>query len=181
MAVNMGLHSGLIDGRIKQKFRWAFKIQGVSDVFSQDSVNALPPLRSARPSISFKEMEVRHLIEDVYYPARPVWKMINLTLFDLCQATHPVFEWLRLLYDPEEGTFVPPIRREANPATNGNSFIRRADLELFNGCGDVIERWVFENVWPQNAEFDTLDMGSEEIVTCDVTLRYFRAYIQRRN
>jgi hypothetical protein len=54
----------------------------------------------------------------------------------------------------------------------------RATLEMYNGCGDVLETWVFENAWPQAVEFGDLDMSSSDVVTCDLTIRYDRAYIQ---
>ena len=56
--------------------------------------------------------------------------------------------------------------------------IPQASLILYDGCGNKIERWVFENVWPQSAEFGELDMQSSEVVTGDVTLRYDRAYVE---
>jgi hypothetical protein len=40
----------------------------------------------------------------------------------------------------------------------------------------MIEGWKLEGVWCQNAEFGELDMQSSEVVTCDVSLRYDRAY-----
>ena len=168
MGRNMGYDFGLENPEacMKRRNRWLFKIQNVS----ADGVSSLPPSKSARPSVSFKEIEVQHLNETVYFPGKPEWKPVTLTLYDLKKNLHPVFEWLSEVYDPKTSS-------EYNPSCDG--FKKpQATLELYDGCGEVIETWVFESVWPQSIEFGDLDMSSSELVTCDLTLRYDRAYIE---
>lgn len=165
----MGLQFGL-EGNgqyCKRTHRWLFEIP---DVCADQSpgANALPPEKSARPNISFKEMEVQHLIEDVYFPAKPDWKPINITLYDLDRKTHPVFNWMKQVYNVPEGKFYAP---------NSKYLIKTAILKMLNGCGDTVESWVFEDAWPNSIDFGALDMGSSSIVMCNFTLRYARAYI----
>ena len=153
-----------------RKFRWLFKIDGISASGAQ----SLPPSQAARPNLSFDEMEARHVTENIYYPAKPNWKPVSLMLFDIVKSNregnrlHPVFEWLKEIYDPERDS-------TWKPAADG--FIREGRLEMLDGCGNLIETWIYENVWPQVVDFGTLDMANNEIVTCDLTLRYARAYI----
>jgi hypothetical protein len=155
----------------KRKFRWLFKIEGVS----AQGVNALPPTKGARPNLSFKEMDAQHISETVYFPGKPEWKPVTLSLYDLKKDKHPVFEWIKQLYNPQTGKYIPSCERIGQTT---DSFKKdRATLELYDGCGDVLETWVFENVWVQAAEFGELDMGNSEVLTCDLTLRYDRAYI----
>mgnify|MGYP006056045779 CR=1 FL=1 len=163
MGFNFGLNAG--DTRMKRKFRWLLKIQGVS----ADGIDALPPQKGARPNVSFREIEAQHVTETVYFPGKPEWKPINLTLYETNAGEHPVWRWIKSLYDPRAGTW--------NPSCNG--FKKpEARLELYDGCGEVLETWVYENVWVQSAEFGDLDMSSPDVVTCDLTLRYDRAYIE---
>lgn len=175
MARNMGLDFGL-DGNgkfCKRKFRWLFRID---DVVADDtkSQKTLPPLQSARPSLSFKEMTANHLIEDAYYPAKPDWKPIKLTLYDLKLDSNPVWDWIIEFYNPEKGNLFAP--NEDPSPTSG--FIRKASLDLFDGCGSLVETWVYEDAWPQAIDFQSLDMGDSNILTIDLTLRYMRAYVQ---
>lgn len=167
MGRDMSFDFGLSDPSIcfKRKYRWLFKIPSVS----ADGVNSLPPFKSARPNISFKEMEAQHLTETVYFPGKPDWKPINLTLYDLSDSSsNPVLDWLWEIYDPETG--------EYDPSCDG--FKKdQCLLELYDGCGDAIETWVFENVWAQSVEFGELEMSSSDVVVCDITLRYDRAYV----
>jgi len=166
MARNMGLDFGLESQStcVKRRFRWLFKIPDVS----ASGTNSLPPDKGARPSMSYKELQVEHLNETVFYPGKPDWKPINLVLFDLKKNPHPVFKWLQRVYNPCDGSYKP----SGNP-----QFKKTATLELYDGCGNLLEEWRFENVWPQNVEFGELDMGNAEYVTCDITLRYDRAFL----
>jgi hypothetical protein len=169
MARNMGFDFGLEnpDACFKRKNRWLFKIESVS----AEGVDTLPPSKSARPNISFKEIETQHLNETIFFPGKPDWKPVNLTLFDVkSDGLHPVFEWLKELYDPQEGTFV---------ASCDGFKKQTATLEMYDGCGEIIETWVYENIWPQSVEFGDLDMSTSDLVVCDLTLRYDRAYIEQ--
>lgn len=169
---NMGFDFGLEDPNacFKRKNRWLFKIPDVS----ADGVASLPPAKAARPNLSFKEIEVQHINETIYFPGKPEWKPITLTLYDLKRSgagtLHPVFEWLRELYSPRENAAYGP---------SCDGFKKNfALLEMYDGCGKAIETWVFETIWPQAVEFGDLDMSTSELLTCDITLRYDRAYIE---
>lgn len=153
--------------------RWLMKIDDVSGT-NEETVDILPPQKSARPQITFKEEAVPHLNETIYFPMKPEFKPIPLTLFDVSTINilHPVWAWITLCYDANSGEWKPSI---------GNGFKRKAVLELYNGCGEIIEAWVYENAWPQDINFRELDMTSSDIITCDITLRYDRAYIRQFN
>ena len=167
MGFDFGLESDTVC--FKRKNRWLFSIEKVMGDQSspQDKVNALPPYKGARPSISFKELEAQHINETIYFPGKPEWKPVTISLYDIKKPLHPVFEWLKGIYDPLGETYVPSC----------DGFKKEARLELFDGCGEIIETWIFENAWPQNIEFGELDMSGSELVTCDLTIRYDRAYI----
>jgi hypothetical protein len=152
----------------KRKFRWLFVIPDIS----ANGTGSLPPSKAARPNFSFKEMEAPHLNETIFFPSKPEWKPVNLTLFDIKKETeNPIFSWLKRAYNPANCS-------RWYPALDTPSLkVGQAELSLFDGCGQVIETWVFEHAWPQTVEFGDLDMSQSEVLTCDVTLRYDRAYI----
>lgn len=166
--VSMGLDGNIPSLNFKRKNRWMFSI---TDVAGVSSTSALPPKASARPSISFKEVEFQHLNESIWYPMKPEWKPITLVLFDLACNTNGVFEWIQLYYDPtQDGS-----NTMAFPGTFKKS---SASLELYSGCGDVLETWTYDNPYPQNIEFGELEMESSDIVVVTMTLRYDRAYLE---
>lgn len=163
----MGFDFGLEDSELcmKRKNRWLFRIPNIS----ASGVNSLPPSRASRPGIGFKEMEASHLTETIYFPGKPDWKTVNLTLYEIQKnSEHPIFEWIKKIYDPEVGT--------SGASCDGFKELQ-AFLEMYDGCGNTLETWVFESVWPQNIEFGDLDFTSSDVVVCDITLRYDRAYI----
>lgn len=155
---------GLATDCIKAKWRWLFEIDGVSVI----GLDALPPSKGARPSLNFKEIEAQHLTETYYYGGKPDWKPINLVLYDLKRGEHPVMKWIKSLYEISQ----KDVLWHLNP-----EFKKEATLKMLDGCGQVIEKWVYENAWPQSIEFGDLDMGTSEVVFVDLTLRYDRAYI----
>lgn len=167
---NMGFEFGLENPEVcfKRKHRWLLVIPDVS----AEGVNTLPPLKGARPSLSFKEMEAQHLNETIYFPAKPEWKPITLSLYDIKKPgfnQHPVFEWIKKIYNPQQ---------DARWVPSCDGFKKNiARLELYDGCGNTIEQWIFESVWPQAVEFGDLSMASSDIVTLELTLKYDRAYV----
>jgi len=165
--VDMGLGPiGDVSFCIKRRFRWQLKIPSIS----VDGIDALPPSKSARPSISFKEIEAQHLNETIYFAGKPEWKPVPLTLYDLKTKQNPIYEWLKLQYDPRPGDWIaPPPSTWKKP---------EARLEMYDGCGTILETWVYENAWPQSIEWGELDMGNSEYCTVDLQLRYDRAYLE---
>jgi hypothetical protein len=164
----MGFDFGLEDPNLclKRKFRWLFRIPQVSS----EGANTLPPEKGARPSLSFKEVEAQHLNEVIYFPGKPDWKPINLTLYDLKKNNNPIIEWLKQMYDPQSGAW------KIGYGGGGQFKKDSATLEMYDGCGGIIESWTFENVWPNNIEWGELDMADSNYITVDLTLRYDRAY-----
>jgi hypothetical protein len=88
----------------KKKNRWRFVIRGMIDMENFQSP-VLPPIKSARPSISFKEIAIEHLIETITIPGKPEWSPLEVTLYDLQCNKNPLFTWLKKLYDPQLGIY----------------------------------------------------------------------------
>ena len=169
MAITMGLGDlGLPSACLLRKFRWLFKIPNIS----ASGINTLPPEKGARPSLSFKEIEAQHLNETIYFPGKPDWKPINLVLYDLKKNNNPIIDWLSNQYNPQQGTWKVGVGKNERD----NFKKQTATLEMYDGCGNVQEKWAFENVWPNNIEWGELDMSDSGYVTIDLTLRYDRAY-----
>lgn len=179
MGIPMGLNFGLNrdDAFCKRKFRFLFRVDGIISDLNR-STKTLPHSMSSRPNLSFKETEAKHLIENVYFPAKPDWKPINVVLYDLkLGENHPVWDWIKEFYDPRKGQLFVP---NANPLPT-EGFIRNVALDLYDGCGNLAESWIYEDAWPSSINFQTLEMGSSELMTVDLTIRYARAYFQEKN
>ena len=172
--VNMGIGKlGAANTCFKHKNRWLFSLPDISD----DGVNALPPLTSSRPSLTFKEQSVEHTSETIWFPVKPEFKPINLKLYDIVTNENAVFEWIKQIYNPQSGQW---LFGQSKPASNNPAIFgikRLAELSLYNGCGDeVLESWVYENAYPTEINFGELDYADGTVMTIDLTLRYDRAY-----
>ena len=166
MAINMGLNWWQ-NSVFKRKFRCMLLIDGIVD----SGVNALPPERGARPSLNMKSSVFEHLIESISFPVKPEWKTFELSLFDVKCNFWPVWDkWLKNFYDPEQGKFVPVLDAQ---------FKKNGILKMYDGCGSEIEKWTFENMYPSEINFDTLDMTDNNIVYVNLTLTYDRAYLDK--
>ena len=169
--MQFGLESGQY---CKRQHRWMFSISKImGDQSDEGLISALPPSKAARPHITFTEINVRHLIEDVFIPGKPDWKPITITVFDLKKNENKLWNWLTSHYDPSVGTLVPP---NSDPGTE-SGFFRQCQLKMFDGCGNIIEEWTYEDAWPQQINFQMLDYAQQDVMTADITLRYARAYL----
>ena len=153
---------------LKQKFRWFFNI----DQITGGSKTALPCIRASRPKLQFRPMQAEHLNETITYPAKPDWQPIQLTLYDRClPVEHPVMTWLKTQYNP-----TPAKCSSWYPCIDSLTLKPCATLELYDGCGQVVEAWAFEHVYPESIDFGELNMEEVAIVTAEITLRYDRAW-----
>jgi hypothetical protein len=173
----MGLSFGLAPSSFnpKTKNRWMFSLPGV--IADKNSVTTLPPKKASRPGISLKEGEFQHVQETIYYPMKAEWKVISLTLYDIRCNNNAVFDWLEQIYTSEidlAGSGVANFGRILD-----FNLLKDAKLELYTGCGEVMETWTFQGCYPSNIEWGDLDMESADIVTVDVTLRYQRAFFSK--
>jgi len=167
MAQNMGI-SWAFNKVFKRKFRWLFFIPGVVD----DGIKALPPLSGSRPSIKFEQVSIQHLTETIYFPGRPSYDPITLSLYDV-QTYSPVWDWILLLYDPYNGTYK---RSTTQGGLDYSTYKTNCYLSLYDGCGEEIERWYFEAAWCESANFGPLNMNETDSCMVDITLRFDRAY-----
>ncbi len=177
MAIEMGLGK-LQNAVFKRKFRWLFFVEGINNQqIIGDGVNALPPSKASRPSLSFKSTSFEHLNETIFFPIKPDWKPINLVLFDTKCNMNPIWDnWITPMYNPKNNglNYNYPIDEK----NFSNSFKKNATLKLYDGCGEIMESWVFENAYPEDINFDELSMEENGIVSITLTLRYDRAYVE---
>jgi hypothetical protein len=158
-------------GALKRKFRWLFHITNITTSFV-DSAQPLPCMKAARPKITLKEMQAEHLNETISFPSKPEWQPIQIMLYDRCISTqNPIFTWLKQQYNPGSSQC-----SQWYPCLDSLSFKTCANLQLLDGCGNVVEAWVLQNCYPQSIDWGDLDMTNYEVVTVEFTLRYDRAF-----
>lgn len=172
----MGMHTSFFACN-KRKFRFLFEIQGVTDF--DDALVAVPAQKATRPSLSLKEMDVPHLQETLYLPGRPDWKQLSVTLYDV-SINSPIWKWLLSFYNPgprnTDGGVLAGNFNSVGYYGFAKSFKKDSILYTLDGCGNEIERWVYENCWPTEIDYGDMDMTDSDILTINLNMRYDRAY-----
>lgn len=177
MAIYPKVNMGILNPNVgfKRQFRFLFFVDGITT----GGVNAKTPLKSARPNVSFKEISFEHLSETIYMPGKIEYKPVTLTLYDTYLPTNPqaettnnpVWNWIKSFHNSSTATY------GFATSAGANKFKRTAYLNMYDGNGCAIEYWVYENAWPQEVNFNEVDMGTNDVMTIDLTLRYDRAYL----
>ena len=141
---------------------------------AQNGVQVLFPTKTGRPSMQFKEFSVEHICETIWFPGKPEWKPVQITLFDTATYTgiHPVMEWIKMRYNP---CSTGSVWTNDSCTAGGGFKIPTITIEAVDGCGNTMDIWQAQNVWVQNADFCEMEYNGNEVLTCDITLRYDRA------
>lgn len=171
---NMGL-GALASGAlsIKRKFRWTLTISpkcpqggyantGIGTGYVGPNFCKV----AARPNYDIEEVELNFLNAKTWIAGKLTWQSITATFMDASAAE------IQNLY-----IWIGQNARLDNNLTfwqgsSFNDYAASAELVLYTGCGQPMEAWLLDNVWPQAVNFGELDYTSSEDVTIELTLRY---------
>jgi len=160
---NMGI--GALGGSkliFKRKFRWTFRI----DDLCRGSVEEHFVKLAARPNLSIEETEINFLNAKTWIPGKASWETITVTYYDVAtNDNEPLWHWLASVYDFTDPVVLPM-------GANREQYAGSGTLYLYDGCGNPLEKWVLNDLWPQAVNFGELDYSSSEEVNIELTLRY---------
>ena len=124
---------------------------------------------SAKPQITFEEVELHHINVKRYVHGKATWEPIEVTLYDpvVPSAAQGVMEWIRLHHESVTGR-------------DGYSDFYKKDItfNVLGPVGDVVEEWLLKGAFIQAANFNDLDYASSDPVDISLTLRYDYAILQ---
>jgi hypothetical protein len=160
---------------IKRRYRWTLQFE--SGTVLGGNAPAIKPIFvqiAARPNLTIEETEINFLNEKDYIPAKPTWDPMNVTILDFTKrggngADQAILDWIRLCY------------QFGNPSSSGEmsdpvGYARRdALLLLYNGVGEILEKWTIFGCWVQSSNWGDLDYSSTENATIELTVRFQNA------
>lgn len=174
-AANQGILMGLGDLAgpdlvFKRKYRWTFQVEpNCGPVIPAAFVKL-----ASRPNLTIEETEINFLHGKMWIPGKGTWETITVTYYDIGNGGAGVtglFSWLAAVYN-----FTDPVGLSQSSiigqGVGSNGYAAFGYLDLYDGCGQVMEEWVLEQLWPQAINFGELDYSSSEEVTIELTLRY---------
>lgn len=162
----------------KRQNRFIMYIPGITHtVTGQRAISkVMVEEKSSRPNISFKEIEVPHLIETIYFAGRPDWKPLKVTLYDVAND-NPAWDWVKANYAVDSNNNQVSVQYKGSLA--GSNFKRTIQIFMLDGCGNAIEAWTYMNAFPTDVEFGETDMTGNDVMKVNLTLRYDRAYWEK--
>jgi hypothetical protein len=147
----------------KRKFRFTFELQ---DICGGQSVPNYYVKVASRPNLEVEETEINFLNAKTWIPGKASWQTMSVTYLDVATAdAAPLFSWLASVYN-----FTDPIN--LGMGSKRSDYSATAILKLWDGCGQLLEKWTMKDVWPTNIDFGDLDYSASEIVEIALTLRY---------
>jgi hypothetical protein len=187
MAKDMGL--GTLAGPktiFKRKYRWTFAMQtSCGDI--PDTVVKV----ANRPQLDIEETEINYLHGKMWIPGKAAWQTTSVTFYDVVEKGGTgnnditnLYKWLSTVYafHSNTGLHQSSIRGDKGATATGNGtsnttgsiagYAGTAVLNMYDGCGEVLETWILGHVWPQSISFGELDYSSSDEATVEVTLRY---------
>lgn len=158
----------------KRKFRWTFEIQYCCTAAQPKFVAREFVKVGARPQVDIEEVEINYLNGKFWIPGKATWNEMTVTYFDVAGAanningpvnTSSILAWVATIYD-----FTNPCCLQMNSLPS--AYEGTARLVLWDGCGNPLEGWLLQHVWPKAVNWGDLDMASSEECTVELTLRY---------
>lgn len=158
---NMGIGKlGAPNLILKRKFRFTLEISTPCGNIPKHYVKV-----AARPQLEIEEQELNFLNAVTWVPGKGRWQPMSVTYIDVPDAEMVgLYKWMATVYDFTE----PVTLRQAEKV----SWAGQANLIMYDGCGNPLERWLLKSVWPQSINFGDLDYSNSEEATIELTLRY---------
>lgn len=168
---NMGIGNlGFKNLIFKRKFRYTLVLQDICSGISSGGKSQEIPEHyvkvASRPNLAIEETEINFLNAKTWIPGKASWETMTVTYIDVAdQLAAPLYNWLASVYN-----FTDPIKLQQG--ANRNDYSATAILKLWDGCGNIIEKWEMKDVWPTAVNFGDLDYAASDECTIELTLRY---------
>lgn len=148
----------------KRKFRWQLSIKPQNGSEIEPHYVKL----ANRPALDIDELEINYLNGTTWVPGRARWQQLNVTYIDVASAEMSLlYSWMATHFD-----FSQQNQRNHITQSERQGWESTATLKMFDACGQELEQWVMEGVWPVSVNFGDLDYSSSDECNIELTLRY---------
>ena len=128
---------------LKRKFRFLFSLTYCN------GVKSVPPdfvKTAGRPSFTIEETQLDFLNERIWIPGKGIWETITVTYYDAADTTTILlYNWIASVYD-----FTTACRFQSS---DPNAYGGDGTLVMLDGCGDPIDQWDMNTMWPTSVKF----------------------------
>jgi hypothetical protein len=124
-----------------------------------------------KPSFTIETTEHQYLNHTFYYPGAVKWQTVSMQLVDPAKpdAVATVASIIQ-----QSGYKVPATAQDLGTMTKASAVGALGDviIQQLNGKGDAIESWTLRSAFITEAKFGSLEYGSDDLTTLDLTLQY---------
>ena len=159
----------------KRKYRWTFALKWNGKSIPENYVKL-----ASRPNLTIEETEINYLHGKMWIPGKATWESITVTFYDVANRAGKdvvdLYSWLASIYNFQDTG--AKSMQQTTIQGNGDTqpgWAGTAVLNMYDGCGESMETWTLQGVWPSAVNFGDLDYSSSEEATIECTLRYYKA------
>jgi hypothetical protein len=123
---------------------------------------------AARPHIKINSTEIQFLNTSTYVAGRFVWDPITVKFRDPIgpSASQALMEWVRLCAESVTG-------RMGYAA----GYKKNVDLDMLDPTGVVVEKWILQDTFLTDVNFDSLSYSQDALATITASLRMDRCIL----
>ena len=145
---------------IKRKFRFTLQIATPVGNIPEHYVKT-----TGRPNLEIDELELNFLNAVSWIAGKGKWQPITVTYIDTTDSVmEPLYSWISAVYELVQ----PAVLHQSEP----KGYFGSAVLQMYDGCGGVLERWLLQNVWPHSINFGDLAYSESEEANIELSLKY---------
>lgn len=142
----------------KTKFRWMLHVIGADGRLVSDRCFVKV---AARPQLDIEEVELDFLKQKTWIPGKSNWQSTTITVWGIQEGGGAeLTEYVAQVYSQAQNN--PLVQFEKC------TFV----LELFDGCGSLLESWHMKEGFITSVNFGELDFSSSEETTLELEVRY---------
>jgi len=159
---------GIAQPRLKHK--WAITFQNMAGDADPLRLNAIS---ADRPKLQFEEIVLDRYNSKAYVAGKHVFEPVNITFEDdlnggVTAAIQAQIELQQQIIGLGSAPRLPS-------AAAGQNYKFAIKMDLLDGNTTVVETWILEGAFIQNADFTDLDYAASESVKATVTFRFDHA------
>ena len=119
------------------------------------------------PNESNEEVEIPYMNTKVFVAGKYNVDAGSISFVDYVDmnTANIIKMWRKLIYDPSTGRM-----------GYARSYKKTAKVQLYAPDMMLVREWTLKGIWPQTANFGTLDYSSSDVVLVECTFRYDRPY-----
>jgi hypothetical protein len=154
----VGMFSNAFSWEPKKQHQFILSIDGPGVAIPSYLIKA-----SGKPQLTQGEVTLDHINVQRYVKGKSTWNALSITLYDAIvpSGAQAVMDWVLQ-------------HHESHTGRDGYStyYKKTLTLQQLSPLGEIIEEWKLYGAFITDSNWGTLDWGTEDVVTIELSLRY---------